>query len=135
VQGEANAIAPGKRPLSSMTPTMVLKDGKLLLVLGSPGGSRIISTVANVLMGVLDYGLNIQEAVDAPRYHNQWLPDELQVEQIGFSPDTLRILGERGYKLNYSGPWSDAECIMIDPETGERMGGSDPRNGGEAVGY
>jgi gamma-glutamyltranspeptidase/glutathione hydrolase len=135
VQGEANAIAPGKRPLSSMTPTMVLKDGKLLLVLGSPGGSKIISTVANVLMGVLDYGLNIQEAVDAPRYHNQWMPDELRVEQVGFSPDTLRILGDRGYKLAYSGPWSDAECIMIDPATGERMGASDPRNGGAAVGY
>ena len=135
VQGEANAIAPGKRPLSSMVPTMVLKDGKLLLVLGSPGGSKIITTVANVLLGVLDYGMNIQEAVDAPRYHNQWLPDELRVEQIGFSPDTLRILGERGYKLNSTGPWSDAECIMIDPETGERMGASDPRDGGAAVGY
>jgi gamma-glutamyltranspeptidase/glutathione hydrolase len=135
VQGQANAIAPGKRMLSSMSPTMVLKDGKLLLVAGTPGGSKIISTIANVLMGVLDYGLNVQEAVDAPRFHNQWLPDEIRVEEIGISPDTLNLLSQRGYKLAYTGPWSDAECVMIDPETGERMGASDPRNGGAAVGY
>src|ERR1700683_3792490 len=81
IQGEANAIGPGKRPLSSMTPTIVVRDGKTLLVLGSPGSSKIITTVANVLMGVVDYGMNIQEAVDAPRFHNQWLPDVLDVER------------------------------------------------------
>ena len=75
IQGPANAIGPGKRPLSAMAPTIVLKDGKLFLVLGSPGGPRIITTVANILMGVVDYGMNIQEAVNAPRFHQQWLPD------------------------------------------------------------
>ena len=75
IQGPANAIGPGKRPLSAMAPTIVLKDGKLFLVLGSPGGPRIITTVANILMGVVDYGMNIQEAVNAPRFHHQWLPD------------------------------------------------------------
>ena len=87
IQGPANAIGPGKRPLSAMAPTIVLKDGKLFLVLGSPGGPRIITTVANILMGVVDYGMNIQEAVNAPRFHHQWLPDVTRVE-AGFSPDT-----------------------------------------------
>ena len=91
IQGAANAIGPGKRPLSSMTPTIVARDGKLFLVLGSPGSSKIITTVANVLMGVVDYGMNIQEAVDAPRFHNQWLPDTLYVERY-FSPDTVQSL-------------------------------------------
>src|SRR5207249_4503084 len=104
IQGPANSIGPGKRPLSSMSPTMILKDGKLLLVLGSPGGSRIISTVANILMGVVDYGLNIQEAVEAARFHNQWMPDELGLEKVGISPDTARLLEQRGYKLNWSQP-------------------------------
>jgi gamma-glutamyltranspeptidase/glutathione hydrolase len=135
IQGPANAIGPRKRPLSSMAPTMVLKDGKLLLVLGSPGGARIISTVANILMGVLDYGLNIQEAVEAARFHNQWLPDELRFEKVGISPDTARLLEQRGYKLNWTDPWSDGECIMLDPASGERLGASDPRNGGKALGY
>ena len=135
IQGPANSIGPGKRPLSSMSPTLVLKDGKLLLVLGSPGGSRIISTVANILMGVVDYGLNIQEAVEAARFHNQWMPDELGLEKVGISPDTARLLEQRGYKLNWSEPWSDGECIMIDAASGERLGASDPRNGGKALGY
>ena len=81
IQGPANTIGPGKRPLSAMAPTIVLKDGKLFLVLGSPGGPRIITTVANILMGVVDYGMNIQEAVNAPRFHHQWLPDVVRVEQ------------------------------------------------------
>ena len=79
IQGPANAIGPGKRPLSAMTPTMVLKNGKLFLVLGSPGGPTIITTVANVLMGVVDYGLNLQQAVNAPRFHDQWMPDQIHV--------------------------------------------------------
>src|SRR5262249_19672822 len=77
IQGPANAIGPGKRPLSAMAPTIVLRDGKLFLVLGSPGGPRIITVVANILMGVIDYGMNIQEAVNAPRFHHQWMPDEV----------------------------------------------------------
>jgi gamma-glutamyltranspeptidase / glutathione hydrolase len=135
VQGEANAIAAGKRPLSSMTPTMVTKDGKLFLVLGSPGGGRIITTVANTLMGVIDYGLNIQEAVNAPRFHHQWLPDAINMERVGISPDTVKMLESRGHKIEWVDSWSDGECIAIDLKTGERLGASDPRNPGKAVGY
>jgi len=141
-QGAANAIGPGKRPLSSMTPTIVVHDGKTFLVLGSPGSSKIITTVANVLMGVVDYGMNIQEAVDAPRFHNQWVPDVLNVEQW-FSPDTVSVLQKMGYNVEFglydggdvSAYWSDAECIAIDPKTGERLGASDYRHNGKAVGY
>lgn len=135
IQGMANAIGPGKRPLSSMSPTIVLKDDKPFLVLGSPGSSRIITTVANALIGVVDYGMNIQEAENAPRFHNQWIPDVLAVEN-GISPDTLKLLQQMGYKIDTSRPyWSDAECIEIDPKTGERLGASDGRNNGKAVGY
>ena len=98
IQGPANAIGPGKRPLSAMAPTIVLKDGKLFLVLGSPGGPRIITTVANILMGVVDYGMNIQEAVNAPRFHHQWLPDVARMES-GFSPDTITRLEGMGHRI------------------------------------
>jgi gamma-glutamyltranspeptidase / glutathione hydrolase len=136
LQGPANAIVPNKRPLSAMTPTIVLKNGKLFLVLGSPGGPTIITTVANVLMGVVDYGLNIQQAVNAPRFHHQWMPDEIQVEATGISPDTIGILQRMGHRIDKSrGYWGDAECIAIDEKTGERLGASDGRNQGEAVGY
>jgi gamma-glutamyltranspeptidase / glutathione hydrolase len=144
IQGAANAIGPGKRPLSSMTPTIVLKDGKPFLILGSPGGSRIPTTVANILMGVIDYGMNIQESVNAPRFHNQWLPDVINVEER-FSPDTVRALQNKGYKVKVGDEsndppdpyWSDGECIAIDLKTGERLGASDVRNNGngKAVGY
>lgn len=135
IQGEANAIAPGKRPLSAMAPTIVLKDGKLLMVLGSPGGPRIISTVANILMGVIDYGLDIQQAVNAPRFHHQWQPDEIDIEKTGISPDTIKLLQVRGHKIKTEGYWSDGECIAVDPKTGELLGAPDGRNGGKAVGY
>jgi gamma-glutamyltranspeptidase / glutathione hydrolase len=142
IQGAANAIGPGKRPLSSMTPTIIVHNGKTFLVLGSPGSSKIITTVANVLMGVVDYGMNIQEAVNAPRFHHQWMPDLISVEQW-FSPDTVAVLKHMGYSVQYglhdwgdvSPYWSDAECIAIDPETGDRLGASDGRNNGKAVGY
>jgi gamma-glutamyltranspeptidase/glutathione hydrolase len=134
IQGPANAIGPGKRPLSAMTPTIVLKDGKVLLVLGSPGGPTIITTVANMLMGVTDFGLDIQEAVNAPRFHHQWLPDEIYVENR-ISPDTLALLRGRGHKIEIEHSWGDGECIAIDPKTGERLGASDGRNNGKAVGY
>lgn len=142
IQGPANAIGAGKRPLSATTPTIVLKDGKLSLVLGSPGGARIITTVANILMGVVDYGMNIQEAVDAPRFHNQWMPDMVNVEQW-FSPDAVKLLEQMGYKVEIGERvagdgepyWSDGECIAIDAKTGERLGASDVRNNGKAVGY
>jgi gamma-glutamyltranspeptidase/glutathione hydrolase len=139
IQGEANSIGPGKRPLSAMTPTIVLKDGKLFMVLGSPGGPRIITTVANILMGVVDYGMNIQQAVNSPRFHNQWMPDTEYLER-GFSPDTLSVLKQMGHQLEHDdgdgdGYWSDGECILVDPRSGERQGASDGRNNGHAVGY
>ncbi len=134
IQGPANAIGPNKRPLSAMTPTIVLKDGKLFLVLGSPGGPTIITTVANILMGVIDFGLDIQEAVNAPRFHHQWLPDEITVEDR-LSPDTMNLLRSKGHKVNVWHFWGDGECIMVDPKTGERLGASDGRNNGKAVGY
>jgi gamma-glutamyltranspeptidase/glutathione hydrolase len=142
IQGPANAIGPGKRPLSAMTPTIVLKDGKLFLVLGSPGGPRIITTVANILMGVVDYGMDIQTAVNAPRFHQQWLPDLVRFEQW-FSPDTVHALEKMGYKTefgvsdgeNWEPAWSDGECVEVDQQSGERLGASDVRNNGKAVGY
>jgi gamma-glutamyltranspeptidase/glutathione hydrolase len=135
VQGEANAIASGKRPLSSMTPTMVLKDGRLLLVLGSPGGPTIITTVANVLINAVDFGENVQRAVNAPRFHQQWMPDELRVEGWQLSPDTVDLLQKLGHKVKRTDSWGDGECIAIDWKTGERLGASDARNGGIAVGW
>jgi len=142
VQGPANAVGPGKRPLSSMTPTIVLKGGKLFLVLGSPGGGRIPTTVANILMAVVDYGMNIQEAVNAPRFHHQWLPDRVGVEQW-FSPDAIKALERMGHNVeigetvkgDWTPYWSDGECIAIDMETGERLGASDGRHNGKPVGY
>ena len=136
IQGPANAIAPRKRPLSSMTPTIVLEDGKLRYVLGSPGGARIITTVANIFLSVAEGGLNIQEAVDAPRYHHQYMPDKLYVEP-GFDPTTLSSLRSLGYDINVrDGHWSNGECIAIDPKTGDLLGGQDHRSHyGKAAGY
>jgi gamma-glutamyltranspeptidase / glutathione hydrolase len=135
VQGSANAVAPGKRPLSTMTPTIVLKNGKLWLVLGSPGGPTIVTTVANILLGVEDYALDIQQAVDAPRFHQQWMPDRIFLERDRFSPDTVRLLETAGYQIS-RGLGGDGECIAVDPATGERLGASDFRNEtGQAVGY
>jgi gamma-glutamyltranspeptidase/glutathione hydrolase len=134
LQGSANAIAPGKRPLSSMTPTILLKDGKPYLVLGSPGGPRIITTVANIIMGVVDFRMSIQQAVNAPRFHHQWMPDKITVEK-GFPPETFSALKKRGHAVEEDGLWSDGECIEIDPGTGDRLGASDFRNHGKAVGF
>jgi gamma-glutamyltranspeptidase/glutathione hydrolase len=143
IQGPANAIAPGKRPLSAMTPTMVLKDGKLLLVLGSPGGSTIISTVANDIISILDNGLNVQQAADAPRFHHQFLPDALQVEKAFPLPvlDTLKASGYTVTRNNEAdeknpGVWGDSEMIYIDPKTHMLMGADDQRHHyGKAAGY
>jgi gamma-glutamyltranspeptidase / glutathione hydrolase len=134
IQGPANAIGPGKRPLSAMAPTIVLKDGKLFLVLGARGGPTIITTVANVLIGVVDSSLDIQEAVNAPRFHHQWLPDQILVEDR-LSPDTMNVLRSKGHKLEVKDFWGGSECVMVDPKTGERLGASDGRNNGKAVGY
>ena len=135
IQGEANSIAPGKRPLSTMTPTIVVKDGKAWLVLGTPGGSTIVTTVANVLIGVVDFGLDIQQAVNSGRFHHQWMPDRLMLERDRFSPDTINLLKSRGHQVAF-GLGGDAECIQVDLATGERLGASDARNeNGKAVGY
>ncbi len=136
IQGPANAIAPLKRPLSSMTPTIVLENGKLRYVLGSPGGGRIISTVANIFLSAAEGGLNIQQAVDAPRFHHQYLPDKLYLEP-GFAPQTIDALRAMGYDLGLSrGHWSDGECIAVDPANGELEGGQDHRgHTGKAAGY
>jgi gamma-glutamyltranspeptidase/glutathione hydrolase len=136
IQGPANAIAPGKRPLSSMTPTIVLEDGKLRYVLGSPGGARIITTVANIFLSASEGGLNIQQAVDAPRFHHQYQPDKLFLEP-GFSAETIASLQARGYSVAVSEHhWSNGECIAIDPKTGELLGGQDHRSHyGKAAGY
>lgn len=113
VQGTANSIAPGKRPLSSMSPTLVTKDNKIFMVLGSPGGSRIITITLQTALNVIDHGMAPQEAVDAPRIHHQWLPDEVYYEQRGVSADTLKILSGMGYKMVEQTPWGAAELILV----------------------
>ena len=115
VQGAPNAIAPGKRPLSSMTPLLVMRDGRLLLAGGSPGGSRIITIMLQVVMNVLDYGMPLQEAVDAPRIHHQWLPDAVYAEPFALSPDTRQILQTMGYTVREQRPWGAAEMIETGP--------------------
>ncbi len=130
----ANAIAPGKRPLSSMTPTIVARDGRPFLVTGSPGGPRIISTTLQSILNVIDHGMDVKAAVSAPRYHHQWIPDTLYVE-AGVPADVLEGLRRRGHAVKSGGTWSAAEAIAVDPETGYRYGGNDPRRDGLALGY
>jgi gamma-glutamyltranspeptidase / glutathione hydrolase len=138
IQGERNAVAPKKRPLSAMTPTIVLrKNGSLWFTVGSPGGPTIINTVFCIITNVIDYDMGIQQAIDFPRIHHQWLPDELVGEPFGLSGDTQRALSSRGHKLaekpRYLG---DAEGIMIEEKTGVRLGATDPRRSdGLAIGY
>jgi gamma-glutamyltranspeptidase/glutathione hydrolase len=115
VQGRKNAIEPSKRPLSSMAPTIVTRDGKTFMVLGSPGGSRIITIILEALTNVIDYGLDPQEAVDAPRIHHQWLPDELFVEPMALSPDTRKKLTDMGYKIVDQAPWGAVGMIVAMP--------------------
>jgi gamma-glutamyltranspeptidase/glutathione hydrolase len=136
IQGPADAIAPGKRPLSAMTPTIVLENGKLRYVLGSPGGARIITTVGNIFLSAAEEGLNIQQAVDAPRFHHQYLPDKVYLEP-GFPAQTIARLRAMGYTVDVKdGHWSNGECIAIDPRTGELLGGQDHRSHyGKAAGY
>jgi gamma-glutamyltranspeptidase/glutathione hydrolase len=144
VQGEANAIAPGKRPLSSMSPTIVLRDGKPVLVIGTPGGSRIITVVLQVLLNTIDFGMDLQEAIDAPRIHQQWLPETTFVEPYALSPDTRQILADMGHQIIEGVPWSHATGIMVGSpwlggtsRDGNRYYGAiDPRrNTGLALGY
>jgi gamma-glutamyltranspeptidase/glutathione hydrolase len=143
IQGDANAIAPRKKPLSSMTPTIVLRDGKLWFATGSPGGSTIINTVLQVVVNVVDYGMTLQQAVDVPRFHHQWLADKIAYEAFEFSRDTWDALEKMGHVLaerpgappTYTGGGiGDAHSIMIDAD-GTRLGAADPRRGGAAVGW
>ncbi|HYL98944.1 MAG TPA: gamma-glutamyltransferase, partial [Blastocatellia bacterium] len=131
LQSEANAIAPRKRPLSAMTPTIVLKDGKLFFAIGSPGGPTIISTVLQVILNVIDFKMTMQQAIDAPRFHHQWMPDYLAWEPFGLNQDTRAAMEKRGYKFTpRPGNMGDAEGVMIEDGSGVRLGASDPRSGG-----
>jgi gamma-glutamyltranspeptidase / glutathione hydrolase len=135
VQGARNEIAPGKRPLSSMAPTIVTRNGELQMVTGSPGGSRIITIVLATILNVLAYGMTAQAAVDAPRTHMQWLPDELQYEPAAFSNATARQLRAMGYTLRLFRAWGSAQIIVGNPLTGTLQGGSDRRTpAGAAMG-
>lgn len=131
VQGSRNAIAPGKRPLSSMTPTIVTKNGRVALVLGSPGGSRIITTVLETILNVVDFGMRPREAVDAPRIHHQWLPDRIYHEPFALSPDTKALLVHMGYDLTEQSPWGAAALIQLAPPEGETAGA--PTSGNDAA--
>lgn len=144
VQGEANKIEPGKRPLSSMSPTIVSKDGKPVMVVGTPGGSRIITAVMLTMINAIDYGMTVQEAVDAPRFHQQWLPDVTNVETYALSPDTRKILTDMGHNLGVPQPANHLAAIIVGaPSLGGKpvgnnrfYGANDPRrNTGLAAGY
>ena len=130
----ANAIEPGKRMLSSMSPTIVeTPNGELYLVLGSPGGSTIITTVAQIIMNVIDFGMNMEDAVETPRFHHQWLPDMIQFESSGFSPETINALENRGHAFKYRGSIGEANCIQV--ENGLIYGSADSRRNSSALGY
>ena len=144
VQGEANKIEPGKRPLSSMSPTIVTKDGKTVMVVGTPGGSRIITAVLHTIINVIDYGMNAQEAVDAPKFHQQWLPEATNVDNFALSPDTRKILETWGQKFGNPQPVNHLAVILVGaPSLGGKpvgknrfYGANDPRrNSGLALGY
>ena len=135
VQGEVNAIVAGKRPLSSMTPTIVLKDDKLFMTVGAPGGGRISTAVLQVILNVLDFGMNVQDAIDASRIHHQWQPDKLSLER-GISPDTVALLKSRGYDVDYAPGVVVAQVAAIVSDSGWLQGGSDGRSAmGKAAGY
>jgi gamma-glutamyltranspeptidase/glutathione hydrolase len=135
VQGEVNAIQPGKRPLSSMAPTILLKDGGLFMTLGAPGGSRIPTAILQVLLNVVDFGMNVQDAIDAPRIHHQWQPDRLTLER-GISPDTAALLAARGHSVDQEGDPTIAQVAAIVKTDGWLRGGSDGRSpSGKAAGY
>lgn len=136
VQGEKNKIEPGKRPLSSMTPTIIMKNNKVIMIVGSPGGPRIITATLLTILNVLEYGLNIQAAVDAARFHHQWMPDIIDMEPHVFSTTTIKKLTGMGYHFNEGDTWGAVEAIYIDPKTKLIYGGSDKRRlAGKAIGY
>ena len=131
-QGEANVIEPGKRPLSSMTPTIVLREGRFFLTVGSPGGPTIIATVLQVLVNVLDFHMNVQDAADSPRIHHQWMPDRISLERE-FPPATVSQLKARGHKIKKRGPIGEVAAIQKEGEW--LAGGVDSRMEGAAKGY
>jgi gamma-glutamyltranspeptidase / glutathione hydrolase len=141
IQGEANAIGPRKRPLSSMTPTLLTRNGKLFLVIGSPGGPTIINTVLQVISNVMDHGMDLARAIAAPRLHHQWLPDRVQAEPFALPQDVLTALRSMGHTISapngaHGERWGDAEGILVDLTTGTRLGASDPRSpDAAAIGY
>jgi gamma-glutamyltranspeptidase/glutathione hydrolase len=136
VQGARNDVRAGKRPLSSMTPTIVTRDGELTMVTGSPGGSRITTIALETILNALVYHMDAQQAVDAPRTHMQWLPDELQYEPGAFTPKGRDALAAMGYTFHEIARWGSAQAVVVDPKTGIRYGGSDSRHpAGEALGY
>jgi gamma-glutamyltranspeptidase/glutathione hydrolase len=131
-----NLAAPGKRMLSSMTPTILAKDGTLFMVIGSPGGRSIISTVLLSILNVVDFGMNIQQAIDAPRFHHQWLPDRIQYEEFGISPDTRGILRAKGYALKQVDSQGVAQGILYAAKDNVLEGGADRRAyDSAAIGY
>jgi gamma-glutamyltranspeptidase/glutathione hydrolase len=134
IQSEANTIGPGKRPLSSMTPTIVVRDGQLSFVTGSPGGPTIISVTLLSVINWMRLGMDAQAAINAPRFHHQWLPDEAWIE-ILFSPQMEDQLKSRGYPVKRRGHLGLINAIGIDSKTGERCGAADPRDNGSAIGY
>jgi gamma-glutamyltranspeptidase/glutathione hydrolase len=136
IQGEANSIAPGKRPLSSMTPTIVLKDGKAWMALGGPGGPMIPSAVIQVLVNAIDYKMPLQQAIEMPRFHHQWMPDQLRYESFGISLETLKVLEARGHVFEKEPEEiSDIQAVAIEVQSGMRLAASDPRRGGAPSGY
>ena len=144
IQSDANAIAPGKAPRSSMTPTILTKDGKPVLILGTPGGAKIISTVLQTILNVVDFQMNVQEAVDAPRVHNQWMPEVTNTEPYALSADTRKVLESMGHRLENSEPANHVAAILVGaPKLGGKpvgrnrfYGANDPRSGtGQALGY
>jgi gamma-glutamyltranspeptidase/glutathione hydrolase len=136
IQGEANAVGARRRPLSSMTPTLLKRDGRVVMVVGSPGGPTIINTVLQCVMNVVDHDLNIAQAIAAPRIHHQWVPDRIVCEPFGINPDVLRGLQKRGHTFDVRTGWiGDAHGIRWNPGRKAMTAASDPRNGGLAAGW
>jgi len=133
LQSERNAIEPGKRPLSAMTPTIVTRGGELFMVLGSPGGPTIINTVLQVILNVVDFGMNLQQAADFPRFHHQWMPDRLRMESHGFSPDTVKLLKQKGHRIRFVE--SMGRVMAIQAEDGWLLGAAGSRSEGLAEGF
>jgi len=134
VGSEANAVEPAKRMLSSMTPTIILKDGKPFMVVGSPGGGRIITAVLQTIINVIDFDMSLADAIDAPRFHHQWLPDEIQIEKNVFDGNMKSVLKDMGYSLKEIPDFGRIDAIQFNSD-GSFIGHSDRRGYGKAIGY